>query len=49
MAVLSDEKRRTLYDAGLYDPVQDDEYEVEVQILFRFCSTLFIIYRSISY
>ncbi|XP_008800907.1 dnaJ homolog subfamily B member 3-like [Phoenix dactylifera] len=27
--VLSDEKRRTLYDAGLYDPVQDNEDEVE--------------------
>ncbi|XP_072958409.1 uncharacterized protein [Typha angustifolia] len=27
--VLSDEKRRALYDAGLYDPGQDDEDEVE--------------------
>nr|CAD1823979.1 unnamed protein product [Ananas comosus var. bracteatus] len=27
--VLSDQKRRALYDAGLYDPVQDDEEEVE--------------------
>ncbi|XP_010924738.1 uncharacterized protein [Elaeis guineensis] len=27
--VLSDGKRRTLHDAGLYDPVQDDEEEVE--------------------
>nr|XP_010924182.2 dnaJ homolog subfamily B member 6 isoform X1 [Elaeis guineensis] len=27
--VLSDQKRRTLYDAGLFDPVQDDEDEVE--------------------
>ncbi|XP_008810984.2 dnaJ homolog subfamily B member 3-like [Phoenix dactylifera] len=27
--VLADERRRTLYDAGLYDPVQDDEGEVE--------------------
>lgn len=28
--VLSDEKRRRLYDSGLYDPLQDDEEEVEV-------------------
>ncbi|CAL9116838.1 unnamed protein product [Musa acuminata var. zebrina] len=27
--VLSDEKRRRLYDSGLYDPLQDDEEEVE--------------------
>ncbi|KAJ8485713.1 hypothetical protein OPV22_018198 [Ensete ventricosum] len=27
--VLSDEKRRKLYDAGLYDPLQEDEEEVE--------------------
>ncbi|RRT59496.1 hypothetical protein B296_00024706, partial [Ensete ventricosum] len=29
-SVLSDEKRRKLYDAGLYDPLQEDEEEVEV-------------------
>ncbi|RWW67694.1 hypothetical protein BHE74_00024839 [Ensete ventricosum] len=29
--VLSDEKRRRLYDAGLYDPLLDDEEEVEKQ------------------
>ncbi|URD72649.1 DnaJ domain [Musa troglodytarum] len=27
--VLSGEKRRRLYDSGLYDPLQDDEEEVE--------------------
>lgn len=36
VAVLSDGKRRALYDAGLYDPVQDDEEEVEVHILIMF-------------
>jgi hypothetical protein len=29
-AVLSDEKRRALYDAGIYDPLDDDQEEVEV-------------------
>ncbi|XP_062204633.1 uncharacterized protein LOC133906679 [Phragmites australis] len=27
--VLSDEKRRALYDAGMYDPLDDDQEEVE--------------------
>uniref|UniRef100_A0A0A8XZ19 J domain-containing protein n=1 Tax=Arundo donax TaxID=35708 RepID=A0A0A8XZ19_ARUDO len=27
--VLSDEKRRALYDAGMYDPLDDDQAEVE--------------------
>ncbi|XP_047061220.1 chaperone protein DnaJ-like [Lolium rigidum] len=27
--VLSDEKRRALYDAGMYDPLNDDQEEVE--------------------
>ncbi|CAO2170575.1 unnamed protein product [Urochloa humidicola] len=27
--VLSDEKRRTLYDAGMYDPLDDDQEDVE--------------------
>jgi hypothetical protein len=30
LAVLSDEKRRALYDAGMYDPLDDDQEEVEV-------------------
>jgi curved DNA-binding protein CbpA len=29
-AVLSDEKRRALYDAGMYDPLDDDQEDVEV-------------------
>ena len=29
LAVLSDEKRRALYDAGMYDPLDDDQEEVE--------------------
>jgi len=28
--VLSDEKRRALYDAGMYDPLDDDQEDVEV-------------------
>ncbi|CAL4975363.1 unnamed protein product [Urochloa decumbens] len=28
-AVLSDEKRRALYDAGMYDPLDDDQEDVE--------------------
>jgi len=27
--VLSDEKRRALYDAGMYDPLDDDQEDVE--------------------
>jgi len=29
-AVLSDDKRRALYDAGMYDPLDDDQEDVEV-------------------
>lgn len=29
-AVLSDQKRRELYDAGMYDPLDDSQEEVEV-------------------
>lgn len=28
--MLSDEKRRALYDAGVYDPLEDGQEEVEV-------------------
>lgn len=28
--MLSDAKRRRLYDSGLYDPVEDEEEEIEV-------------------
>lgn len=28
--MLSDEKRRALYDAGIYDPLDDDQEDVEV-------------------
>jgi hypothetical protein len=28
--VLSDDKRRALYDAGMYDPLDDDQEDVEV-------------------
>jgi len=30
-AVLSDDKRRALYDAGMYDPLDDDQEDVEVR------------------
>lgn len=28
--MLSDDKRRALYDAGMYDPLDDDQEDVEV-------------------
>jgi hypothetical protein len=31
-AVLSDDKRRALYDAGMYDPLDDDDDQEDVEV-----------------
>lgn len=48
-AVLSDDKRRALYDAGMYDPLDDDDdqEDVEVKQLGDLLAGLPVLFRMI--